>query len=126
MEQRHPTQAAPNSSTASTIGRNNATCPPYWASFLAMAAGKLQAVAGIAEPATEPAMSEFAARFERGELTVDEYLEALVSNAVALVDGKLPADRIEWLRGMLKDQLTSDPVLCERVRQATGREPQAR
>ena len=70
--------------------------------------------------------SDHAARFERGELTVDEYLDACVSDAIALVDGRLSVERIEWLRGMLRDQLTSDPVLAERVRQATRREPQAR
>ncbi len=82
-----------------------------------MAAGKLQVVG-----APDTGTSEIAGRFERGELTVDEYLEALVNNAIQLVGGKLPPDRIEWLRGMLRDQLTSDPVLRERVRQATGRE----
>lgn len=71
-------------------------------------------------------VSESSARFERGELTIDEYLDVLVSNSVAQVQGKLSTDRIEWLRGMLREQLTSDPVLRERVRQATGREPQAR
>ena len=71
-------------------------------------------------------LSEHAARFRRGEITLDEYLEARVSDAIALVDGKLSADRIEWLRGMLREQLTQDPVLRERVRQATaGHEPQA-
>jgi len=87
-----------------------------------MAAGDLRAVASLA-PTGEPSAS--AARFERGELTIDEYLETLVDEALAVVGGKLPADRVEWLRGMLRDQLLSDPVLRERVRQATGREPQA-
>ena len=85
-----------------------------------MAAGKLQAVAGSAESSAP------SARFERGELTVEEYLEALVSDAVALVARKLPADRVEWLRGMLREQLVSDPVVRERVRQATGRELQTK
>ena len=88
-------------------------------------AEKLRAVADAAESETKLASNVLSARFERGELTVDEYLEALVSNAVELVDGKLPADRIEWLRGMLRDQLTADPVLRERVRQATGFELKA-
>jgi hypothetical protein len=91
-----------------------------------MAAGKLRSVAGIAESETSSASSEPAAQFERGELDVDGYLDALVNDAIELVGGKLPADRITWLRGMLREQLVSDPVLRERVRQATGREPQAR
>jgi len=91
-----------------------------------MEAGKLRAVGGDAESAMGAAVSESSARLERGELTIDEYLDVLVSNSVAQVQGKLSTDRIAWLRGMLRDQLTSDPVLRERVRQATGREPQAR
>lgn|GEM_PF-3170228 len=96
------------------------------ASLRVMEAGKLRAVGGDAESAMGAAVSESSARLERGELTIDEYLDVLVSNSVAQVQGKLSTDRIAWLRGMLRDQLTSDPVLRERVRQATGREPQAR
>ena len=99
----------------------DATSVPPSAIVSAMAAGKLHAVAGATDSETDFGPS---ARFERGELTVDEYLEALVDNAVALVQGKLPADRTEWLREMLREQLVSDPVLQERVRQATRREPQ--
>jgi len=83
-----------------------------------MAGAKLQAVAGAGESQAP------SARFDRGEITVDEYLESLVSDAVALVNGKLSEDRLEWLRGMLREQLLSDPILRERVRQATGREQQ--
>jgi hypothetical protein len=85
-----------------------------------MAVEKLQAVAGSAESLSTTA------RFERGELSVEAYLEALVSDAVALVANTLPADRIEWLQGMLREQLVSDPVIRERVRQATGQELQAK
>jgi hypothetical protein len=83
-----------------------------------MAGAKQQAAAGAGESLSP------SARFDRGEITVDEYLEALVGDAVALASGKLSEDRVEWLRGMLRAQLLTDPVLRERVRQATGREPQ--
>ncbi len=85
-----------------------------------MAVAKVQAVAGSSGAMTP------GARFERGELTVEEYLEALVTDAVGLVANKLPADRLEWLRGMLREQLVSDPIIRARVRQATGRELQAK
>ena len=84
-----------------------------------MAAGKLKAV-------VDSTASNASARFERGELTVDGYIEALVSDAASIVSDKLPADRLEWLRGLLRDQLISDPVVRERVRQATGRELQTK
>ncbi|MEO7038079.1 MAG: hypothetical protein ABI548_29190 [Polyangiaceae bacterium] len=91
-----------------------------------MAAGKLRAVAGAAETETKSVSSALFARFERGEIGVDEYLDARASEAVAPYEGKLPAERIAWLKGMLREQLETDPVLSERVRQATGRAPQAR
>jgi hypothetical protein len=91
-----------------------------------MAAGKLRAVAGAAESETKSSSNPLFARFERGEIGVDEYLNARVSEAIAPFEGKLPADRITWLRGMLREKLETDPVLSERVRQATGRAPQAR
>lgn len=94
--------------------------------FRAMAAGKLHAVATAAGSETEASGSSLFARLTRGELGVEEYLDARVSEAVAPFEGKLPADRLTWLRGMLREQLEADPVLSERVRQATGRVPQVR
>jgi hypothetical protein len=91
-----------------------------------MSAGKLQAVAGATEIGKSAAPSALYDRLTRGELDVDSYLDARVDEAIAPLAGKLPADRIAWLRGMLRDQLVTDPVLSERVRQATGREPQSR
>ena len=64
-------------------------------------------------------------RLTRGELDIDAYLEARVDEALAPLAGKVAADRMAWLREMLRDRLVADPVLSERVRQATGREPQA-
>jgi len=82
-----------------------------------MAGAKLSAVADASDSQAP------GARFDRGEITVDEYLNVLVGDAVALVSGKLSEDRLDWLRGMLREQLLSDPILRERVRQATGHEP---
>jgi len=89
-------------------------------------AGKLRAVAGTAESETKSESSALFARFERGEVSIDEYLDARVTEAVAPYEGKLPIDRIEWLKTMMREQLETDPVLVERVQQATGRIPQAR
>jgi len=89
-----------------------------------MAAGKLQAVTGPAEPGNATPSPLFE-RFARGELDIDAYLEARVDEAIAPLLAKLPVDRIAWLRGMLREQLVADPVLRERVRQATGQEPRS-
>ena len=91
-----------------------------------MAAGKLRAVAGAAGSETKSVSSALFPRFERGEIGVEEYLDARVNEAVAPLEAKLPADRIRWLKGMLREQLELDPVLSERVRQATGQAPRAR
>ena len=87
-----------------------------------MAAGKLQVVAGATDFAKNSAPSALFERLARGELDVDGYLDARVDEAIASLVGKLPAERIAWLRGMLREQLVADPVLSERVRQVTGRE----
>jgi hypothetical protein len=87
-----------------------------------MAAGKLQMVAGGTDTRTAMAPSALFERLARGELDFDAYLDARVDEAIAPLAGKLPADRIAWLKGMLRDQLVTDPVLIERVRQATGRD----
>jgi hypothetical protein len=91
-----------------------------------MAAGKLRAVVGAATSDNQSESSALFARFERGELSVEEYLDARASEAVAPYEGKLPAGRLAWLKGMLREQLETDPVLAERVRQATERVRQAR
>lgn len=94
--------------------------------FRAMAAGKLHPVASATGSEPGASGSGLLAQLTRGELGVEEYLDARVSEAIAPFEGKLPADRLTWLKGMLRDQLEADPVLSERVRQATGRVPQVR
>ena len=87
-----------------------------------MAAGKLHAVSNAVGLEKNAAPSALFERLARGELDVAGYLDARVDEAIAPLAGKLPADRIAWLRGMLREQLIADPVLSERVRQATGQE----
>jgi len=91
-----------------------------------MAAGNLRSVPGAAASETKSESSALFARFERGEIGVSEYLDARASEAVAPYEGKLSADRLAWLRGMLRERLETDPVLAERVRQATGGAPLAK
>jgi hypothetical protein len=90
-----------------------------------MAAGKVRSVANGVATEVDSDSSALLARLQRGELGVDEYLDARVSEAIAPLEGRLPSDRLAWLRGMLREQLVADPALIERVRQATGQEPKA-
>jgi hypothetical protein len=74
---------------------------------------KSEAVAG-----TDPL-----ARLERGEIDVDQYLDARVSHAVEHLQGKLSPEELEFVRDTLKDQMRTDPVLIELVRRSTGTVP---
>ena len=59
-------------------------------------------------------------RLGRGEITVDAYLDARVTQACAHLEGKLPAAELEFVQRTLRAQLATDPVLIELVRRATG------
>src|SRR5690242_3015556 len=65
-------------------------------------------------------------RLGRGEITLDQYLDVRVSDAVQHLEGRMPAQQIEFLRASLRESLASDPVLVELVRRATGSVPPAR
>ncbi len=64
-------------------------------------------------------------RLRSGELSLDGYLDAQVSGATAHLEGALPAEQLEFIRGSLRDQLVSDPALVDLVRAATGSVPSA-
>jgi hypothetical protein len=57
---------------------------------------------------------------QRGELSVDQYLDGRVSDATSHLVGKLSPDQMEFVRQSLREQLATDPVLVELVRRTTG------
>lgn len=59
-------------------------------------------------------------RLERGEIGVDAYLDARVTEAVAHLEGQLASEQLELVKSTLREQLSSDPVLTELVRRATS------
>jgi hypothetical protein len=65
------------------------------------------------------------ARLERGELTLDAYLDARVGDATKHLEGRLARAELEFVKKTLRTELESDPVLVELVRRATGRTPGA-
>jgi hypothetical protein len=77
---------------------------------------KVERTAG-AEPATA---SEALAGLERGELSLDQYLDVRSAEAVRHLDGKLSNEQLEFVKQTLREQLASDPVLVELVRRTTG------
>jgi hypothetical protein len=62
-------------------------------------------------------------RFQRGELTLDEYLDERTELALNHVRGKISPEALESVRAAVRDQLETDPVLTELVRKATGHVP---
>jgi len=61
-------------------------------------------------------------QLERGEISLDEYLNGRVEGAVAHLNGKLSTEQLDFVKEQLREQLSSDPVLSELVRRATGQQ----
>jgi hypothetical protein len=70
--------------------------------------------------ATGAAGSDAFTALERGEIGVDQYLDARVESAVAPLVSKLSPEQLEFVRGELRSALENDPVLVELVRKTTS------
>lgn len=57
---------------------------------------------------------------ERGEISVDQYLDARVESAVQPLLARLSPEQLEFVRAELRSALTTDPVLIELVRKTTS------
>jgi hypothetical protein len=79
----------------------------------------------VGAPAASSVGSGDLARLERGELGLDAYLDARVSEATKHLEGRLGRAELDYVKQTLRSQLESDPVLVELVRKATGRTPGA-
>jgi hypothetical protein len=77
-------------------------------------------VGGASAPSAAEGSEAFLA-LERGELSVEQYLDARVESAVGPLISKLSPEQLEFVRGELRSALETDPVLVELVRQSTGR-----
>src|SRR6187402_2759005 len=78
----------------------------------------LESSAGV--PPAPAASSSALQRLDAGHISVDEYLDLQVSQAVAHLEGKLPPNQLEFVRESLREQLNEDPVLVELVRRTTA------
>ena len=78
---------------------------------------------GGSEAASAPAAAGASDAFlalERGEINVDQYLDARVESAVAPLLARLSPEQLEFVRAELRSALTTDPVLVELVRKTTS------
>jgi hypothetical protein len=72
-----------------------------------------------ASPAAASGSDAFQA-LERGEIDVEQYLDARVEGAVAPLLSKLSPDQLDFVRAELRTALETDPVLVELIRKTTG------
>jgi len=61
------------------------------------------------------------ARLERGEIGLDAYLDARVTEATGHLRDRLAPEQLEFVQRTLRSELAADPVLVELVRRATGK-----
>ena len=62
-------------------------------------------------------------RLRAGEISVPEYLDMKVSEATGHLEGRLDSEQLSFVRTNLRDQLSTDPVLVDLVKSATGSVP---
>jgi hypothetical protein len=60
---------------------------------------------------------------QRGELSLDQYLDGRVNDATNHLAGKISPDQLEFVKQSLREQLATDPVLVELVQRTTGSAP---
>ncbi len=65
--------------------------------------------------------SEALQALQRGQITVEAYLESRLDRALARLGNSVSDERREMLREVLREQLSSDPVIQEYVRRSVGR-----
>jgi hypothetical protein len=70
--------------------------------------------------AAAPAGSEALGRLQKGEISVDEYLEGRIEDAVGHLTAQLSPQQLEFVKETLREQLSHDPVLTELVRRTTA------
>ncbi len=79
---------------------------------------------GAALGVVEPPKSEMLCRLQRREITLAQYLDHCADEAAAHLKGLVDPERLQFIREMIRDQMTSDPVLIRYIQQATGLSPE--
>jgi len=104
------------------IGKPGAGAPPVPVDSLEAVTATEEAApeASAAEPVSG---SEALLQLQRGELSVDGYLDQRVAEATSHLQGRMEPDALEFVRRSLREQLSTDPVLIELVRRTTGASP---
>ena len=75
---------------------------------------------GRSAPVEGSVASEALQQLHRGQIGLEAYLDARVSDAVKHLERRLSPEELDFVRASLKDQLRTDPALVELVRRVTG------
>jgi hypothetical protein len=104
------------------IGKGGGVPPGAGAPGAAPAQGsfELGSSAGAQGASGAPGGSDAFSALERGEISVEQYLDARVESAVAPLLSRLSPDQLEFVRSELRQALETDPVLVELVKKTTG------
>lgn len=76
---------------------------------------------GQTTPAGEVNDADLAA-FDRGEISLDQYLDRRLEQALEHLTGRMSPEQLDFVRDTLREQLRTDPVLVEMIRRATGQD----
>jgi hypothetical protein len=98
------------------IGKAPPIAPPGGAEPAGGAGGGFQ-VASTAPVASPDALG----RLSRGEIDLEQYLDARVTEATAHLTGRVTAEQLDFVKQTLRVELSNDPVLVELLRRATGK-----
>jgi len=96
------------------------TAPTPGAAVPAPSSFEVGTPAGVSGADAASGSSDAFAALERGEINVDQYLDARVQGAVAPLLSRLSPEQLEFVRAELRSALETDPVLVELVRKTTG------
>lgn len=104
------------------IGKRGGVPPGAPAAGSAPAPSPFELGQKTAPSATVPAAvsADAFAALSRGEINVEQYLDAKVESAVAPLLTRLSPEQLEFVRAELRTALETDPVLVELVRKSTG------
>lgn len=106
------------------IGKPPGGAPPVGGPAATGKPGESFSVGGP-EKVSAAGASDNLGRLQRGEIGLDQYLDASVADATRALEGKLSAEQLDFVKSTLREQLSGDPVLVELVRKATGSTPSA-
>jgi hypothetical protein len=76
-----------------------------------------------AAPSSSVNASAELSSLQRGELSLDQYLDSRVSAATQHLAGKISPDQLAFVKQSLREQMATDPVLVELVQRTTGSAP---